>query len=98
METLAFTLAVAQINAGQFGEAAQTAKDLYRNDTTRSGQLDKYAYSAVMDAAITLANAGRIPESVARLESGATAFPNDAGALIGEASYIMAIDKKPELG
>jgi tetratricopeptide (TPR) repeat protein len=96
MSTLAFTLAVAQLDAGQFGEAAQTAKDLYRNDTTRSGQLDKYAYTAVMDAAITLANAGRIPDSVNRLESGAAAFPNDAGALTAEAAYVLAIDKKPD--
>jgi tetratricopeptide (TPR) repeat protein len=96
MSTLAFTLAVAQLDAGQFGEAAQTAKDLYRNDTTRSAQLDKYAYTAVMDAAITLANAGRIPDSVSRLESGAAAFPNDAGALTAEAAYILAIDKKPD--
>jgi tetratricopeptide (TPR) repeat protein len=96
METLAFTLAVAQLDAGQFGEAAQTAKDLYRNDTARSSQLDKYAYAAAMNAAITLANAGQNPGAVARLESGAVAFPNDAGALIAEASYILASDKKPD--
>lgn len=96
MATLAFTLAVAQLDAGQFGEAAQTAKDLYRNNTNRSGQLDKFAYAAVMNAAIALANAGRIADSVSRLESGATAFPNDAGALTAEAAYILASDKKPD--
>ncbi len=96
MSTLAFTLAVAQIDAGQFGEAAQTAKDLYRNDTSRSAQLDKYAYTAAMNAAITLANAGQNPNAISRLESGAAAFPNDAAALTAEAAYIMAIDKKPD--
>jgi tetratricopeptide (TPR) repeat protein len=96
MATLAFTLAVAQLDAGQFGESAQTAKDLYRNDTARSGELDKYAYTAAMGAAITLANSGRIPDSVSRLESAAAAFPNDAAALTSEAAYILAIDKKPD--
>jgi tetratricopeptide (TPR) repeat protein len=96
MATLAFTLAVAQVDAGQFGEAAQTSKDLYRNDTARSAQIDKYAYAAVMNAAITLANAGQISSSVSRLESGAAAFPNDAPDLTAEAAYILASDKKPD--
>jgi tetratricopeptide (TPR) repeat protein len=96
ISTLAFTLAVAQLDAGQFGEAAQSAKDIYRNDTARSAQLDKFAYTAAMNAAITLANAGQNPNAIGRLESGAAAFPHDAGALTAEAAYIMAIDKKPD--
>jgi tetratricopeptide (TPR) repeat protein len=96
MVTLAFTLAVAQLDAGQFGEAATTARDVSRTDTARAAQIDKFAYAAVMDAAITLANAGKIPDSVSRLESGAAAFPNDAAALTAEAAYILATDKKPD--
>jgi tetratricopeptide (TPR) repeat protein len=94
--TLAFTLAVAQLHAGLFGEAATTAKDVARIDTARSTQLDKFAYVDVMEAGITLANAGKTADSVSRLEAGAGYFPNDAAALTAEAAYIMAIDKKPD--
>ncbi len=94
--TLAFTLAVAQLHAGQFGEAAATAKEVNRADPARSAQLDKFAYVDIMQAGIALANAGKIAESVSRLESGATAFPNNAAALTAEAAYILALDKKPD--
>jgi tetratricopeptide (TPR) repeat protein len=96
MLTLAFTLAIAQLDAGQFGEASTTARDVSRSDTARSAQIDKFAYAAVMDSAITLANGGKIPDAVSRLESGAAAFPNNGGAFTAEAAYIMATDKKPD--
>lgn len=91
-----FNLAVAQLDAGQYGEAATTARDIYRDDVDLTAKLDKFAYVSVTNAAIPLANGGNIPAAVSRLESGATAFPHDAGALTGEAAYIMATDKKPD--
>jgi tetratricopeptide (TPR) repeat protein len=95
MLAIEFNLAVAQLNAGQFGEAATTARDIYRDDVDMSGKLDKFAFVSVTNAAIPLANAGNIPAAVSRLESGATAFPHEGAALTGEAAYIMASDKKP---
>lgn len=91
--TLAYALAVAQLDAGQFGEAATTARVVAQSDTARAAQLDKFAYAAAMNAAIPLANSGKIPEAVSRLESGAAAFPNIAADLTAEAAYIMATDK-----
>jgi tetratricopeptide (TPR) repeat protein len=94
--TLAFNLAVVQLDAGQFGEAATTAKDVARVDGVRSALLDKYAYASVSNAAVALANQGKIADSVSRLESGATAFPASAGALLSQAAYVLATDKKPD--
>lgn len=96
MLAIDFNLAVAQLNAGQYGEAATSARDIYRDDTDMSAKLDRFAFVAVTNAAIPLANAGKIPDAVSRLESGAAAFPHDAAALTGEAAYIMATDKKPD--
>ncbi|MGA2394077.1 MAG: tetratricopeptide repeat protein [Candidatus Lustribacter sp.] len=96
MLAIDFNLAVAQLNAGQYGEAATSARDIYRDDVDMSGKLDKAAFVSVTNAAIPLANAGNIPAAVSRLESGAAAFPHEAGALTGEAAYIMATDKKPD--
>jgi tetratricopeptide (TPR) repeat protein len=96
MLAIDFNLAVAQLNAGQFGEAATTARDVYRDDVDMSSKLDKFAFVSVTNAAIPLANGGNIPAAVSRLESGAAAFPHEAGALTGEAAYIMASDKKPD--
>jgi tetratricopeptide (TPR) repeat protein len=93
---LSYSLAQAQLAAGQFGEAATSAKDVARLDTTVSNQLTKDEFVAVMNPAIALANAGKIAESVSRLESGAAAFPANAGALTAQAAYIMATDKKPD--
>jgi tetratricopeptide (TPR) repeat protein len=93
---LAFSLAEAQLNAGQFGEAATSAKEVARLDTTISNQLTRDEYVAVMNPAIALANAGKISESVGRLESGAAAFPANAGPLTAQAAYILATDKKPD--
>jgi hypothetical protein len=93
---LAFNLAVAQLDAGQFGEAATTAKEVAQADTSLSTQLDKIAYADAMNAAVPLANAGKTADAVSRLESGAAAFPHNAGALTAEAAYIMATDKKPD--
>ena len=96
MATLAFTLAAAQLGAGQFGEAASTAKNIVRDDSARSAQLDAFAKNAALNAAIPLANQGQIPAAVSRLESAAAAFPDVGGTLTAEAAYIMAIDKKPD--
>jgi tetratricopeptide (TPR) repeat protein len=96
MSAIAYNLAVAQIQAGQYGEAATTARDVARTDTAASARLDKLAYVAIVNAAIPLANAGHIPDAVSRLESGAASFPKSAGALTAQAAYIMATDKKPD--
>lgn len=93
---LSFSLAEAQLDAGQFGEAATTGKEVARLDTTVSSQLTKDEYISVMNPAVALANAGKIAESVSRLESGAAAFPANAGALTAQAAFIMATDKKPD--
>jgi tetratricopeptide (TPR) repeat protein len=94
--TIAFNLAVTQLDAGQFGEASTTIKDVERLDPTRREMLEKYAFAAVNNAAVALANQGKIQDAVSRLESGAGAFPNDAGPLTAQAAYIMATDKKPD--
>jgi len=96
LQAIEFNLAIAQLDAGQFGEAATSARDIYRDDTDLSSKLDKQAYVAVTNAAIPLANAGKIPDAVSRLESGAAAFPHNAASLTAEAAYIMATDKKPD--
>ncbi|HEY5350215.1 MAG TPA: tetratricopeptide repeat protein [Candidatus Lustribacter sp.] len=95
LATLAFTLAAAQLDAGQFGEAASTAKSL-RSDSARSAQLNDFAQHAALNAAIPLANQGQIAAAVSRLESAATAFPSAGGSLTAEAAYIMAIGKTPD--
>ncbi len=94
--TLAFSLAQAQLDAGQYGEAATTARDVARIDGVRSAQLDKYAYIAVANAAIALANQGKTAEAVSRFESGANAFPAAAAALTAQAATVLATDKKPD--
>jgi cytochrome c-type biogenesis protein CcmH/NrfG len=96
MSAIAFNLAVAQLDAGQYGEAATTARDVARTDTAASVRLDKVAYAAILNSAIPLANAGHNADAVSRLESGATAFPKSAGALTAQAAYILATDKKPD--
>jgi len=94
--TLAYSLAVAQLDAGLYGEAATTAKDVSRSDTAQSTALDKHAYVAVANAAIALANAGKTAESVSRFESGANAFPAAAPGLLAQAATVLATDKKPD--
>ena len=96
LSAIAFQLAVAQIDAGQYGEAATAAREVARTDTAASVRLDKIAYVAVVDAAIPLANSGHNADAVSRLESGAAAFPKSAAALIAQAAVIMATDKKPD--
>jgi TonB family protein len=96
MVTIAFNLTVAQLDAGQFGEAATTEKDVARFDGPRSAQLEKFAYVAISNAGIELAKAGKTAESVSRFESGANAFPAQAGALTAQAASVLATDKKPD--
>jgi tetratricopeptide (TPR) repeat protein len=94
--TLAYSLAIAQLDAGLYGEAATTAKEVSRTDTARSEQIDKHASVAVANAAIALANQGKTAESVSRFESGANAFPRAAPGLIAQAATVLATDKKPD--
>ena len=96
LATIGFNLAVTQLDAGQFGEASTTIKEVDRLDPTRREALDKFAFASVNNAAVALANEGKITDAVSRLESGASAFPNDAGTLTAQAAYIMATDKKPD--
>jgi len=96
LASISFNLAVTQLDAGQFGEAATTSREAARLDPTKQVQLDKFAYASVNNAAVALANQGKISEAVSRLESGATAFPSAAASLTAEAAYIMATDKKPD--
>jgi TonB family protein len=96
LATIGFNLAVTQLDAGQFGEASTTIKDVERLDPSRRDALDKFAFASINNAAVALANEGKIADAVSRLESGATAFPSSAGPLTAQASYIMATDKKPD--
>jgi tetratricopeptide (TPR) repeat protein len=96
LATIGFNLAVTQLDAGQFGEAATTTKEVDRLDPSRAAALDKFAFASINNAAVVLANAGKIPDAVSRLQSGATAFPSAAGPLTSQAAYIMATDKKPD--
>jgi hypothetical protein len=93
---IALNLAVVQFDANMFDEAILTAKALARYDRTRVGQLDRAAATAYNNSAVALANAGKTADAVSRLEAGAAAFPNVAGALTAEAAYIMATDKKAD--
>jgi hypothetical protein len=93
---IAFQLAVAQVDAGQYGEAATTGRELARTDSAASARLDKIAYVSIVDAAIPLANGGHNAEAVSRLESGAASFPNSAAALYAQAAVVLATDKKPD--
>jgi tetratricopeptide (TPR) repeat protein len=96
LTTISYNLAVAQLDAGQYGEAATSAKQVAGSDTALSAQLNKFAYTDIVNAAVPLANAGKISDAVSRLESGAAAFPSNGGTLLAEAAYIMALDKKPD--
>ena len=91
-----YNLALTQLDAGQFGEASTSIKETDRLDPSKSAQLDKYAFVTVNNAAVALANSGKVADAVARLESGATAFPSSAGALTSQAAFILATDKKPD--
>ena len=91
-----FNLAVSQLAAGQFGEAATTSKEAVKLDPSRQAALDKFAITAVNNTAVALANQGKIADAVSRLESGATAFPAGAAQLYVQAAFIYATDKKPD--
>ena len=91
-----FNLAVSQLAAGQFGEAATSSKEAVKLDPSRQAQLDKFALTAINNAAVSLANSGKITDAVSRLESGAAAFPAGAAQLYVQAAYIYATDKKPD--
>jgi Flp pilus assembly protein TadD len=96
LATIDYNLAIAQFDAGQFGEAATSAAAVARYDKARRAQLDRFAAAAYNNSAVSLANAGKIPDAVSRLEAGASAFPAVGGTLIAEAAYIMATDKNPD--
>ncbi|HEV8021379.1 MAG TPA: tetratricopeptide repeat protein [Candidatus Lustribacter sp.] len=96
LATIAFSLAIAQLDAGQYGEAATTEREVSRVDGSLATQFDKNAYVAVANAGITLANQGKIAESVSRFESGASAFPASAADFYAQAATVMATDKKPD--
>jgi hypothetical protein len=51
---------------------------------------------AITNAAVAAANAGKIAESVALFEQGATMFPSSAGAMYGQAAYVLLTDKTPD--
>ncbi len=98
LAAIVFNLAVAQLDAGQYADAAATAKIVARYDPARRTQLDRFAAAAYNNSAVDLANGGNIPDAVARLETGAGDFPANAGALTAEAAYIMATAKNPDWG
>lgn len=93
---LAYNLAQAQLDSGQYGEAATSMKLVAASDGPRSAELEKLAYVEVSNAGITLANQGKIAESVSRFESGASAFPASAADFYAQAATVMATDKKPD--
>lgn len=96
LATIAFSLAIAQLDAGQYGEAATTEREVSRVDGTLAAQFDKNAYVEVSNAGITLANQGKIADSVSRFESGANAFPASAADFYAQAATVLATDKKPD--
>jgi tetratricopeptide (TPR) repeat protein len=96
LATVSFNLAIAQLDAGQFAAASTSAQDVARLDPSRRVALDGFAEAAINNAAIGLANQGKIADAVSGLEAGAAEFPGVAGALLSEAAYIMATDKKPD--
>ena len=96
MAAISFNLAITQLDAGQFGEAATSAKEATRLDPSRAAILDKFALANVNNAAVSLANSGKTADAVARLECGAAAFPSLAAPLTSQAAYILATDKKPD--
>lgn len=95
LAAISFSLAIAQLDAGQYGEAATTEREVSRVDGTLAAQFDKNANVAVSNAGITLANQGKIAESVSRFESGANAFPSSAADFYAQAATVMATDKNP---
>jgi tetratricopeptide (TPR) repeat protein len=96
MATIGFNLAVTQLDAGRLSDAAATAKDVSALDPARGPQLEKFAFAAIDNAAIALANQDNIEEAVNRLEVGARAFPGSAAALLAQAAYVLAAEKKPD--
>jgi Flp pilus assembly protein TadD len=93
---ISYNLAISQLDSGAFGDAVTTAKTVARYDPARRAQLDRVASAAYNNSAVALANAGKIPDAVSRLEAGAADFPAVAGALTAEAAYIMATGKSPD--
>lgn len=96
LATIDYNLAIAQLDAGQYGEAATSAAVVARYDTARRAQLDRFALAAYNNSAVSMANDGKIADAVSRLEAGAAAFPAVGGTLTAEAAYIMATDKNPD--
>jgi tetratricopeptide (TPR) repeat protein len=96
LATIGFNLAIAQLDAAAYADAAATERDVARLDPSRRQQLDGFAKAAINNAAVALANQGKIADAVSRLEAGAADFSAIAGALTAQAAYIMATDKKPD--
>jgi trimeric autotransporter adhesin len=90
---IAYALAVAQLDIGQYADAATSAKDVAPAD---AAQFNTYAYGVVLSSAVAQANQGKSTEAVNRLESSAAAFPASAAALTAQAAYVMAMAKNPD--
>jgi hypothetical protein len=81
---------------GEYDKAAASAKDVARLDSAQAGPASDALYTAYLNAGTALANAGKHPEAVARLEAGAAAVPAHAATLFARAAYVLATDKPPD--
>jgi tetratricopeptide (TPR) repeat protein len=90
------SLAISQLNTGAYDAASATMKDVVKLDPLQEPKLQQAAYIAVANDAIGSANAGHVPDAVAKFETGATIFPASAANFYGQAAFIMLTVKAPD--
>jgi TonB family protein len=90
---LQLNLVDAYLGAGQFDKASAAAKEAVRLDPTLQGSVDQHVYSALNNAAVTAANAGKPDAAVALLEAAVRQFPGQASLLYALSAQILASEK-----
>lgn len=93
---IAYNLMVAQLNAGDTTQAAQTAKDVVRFDSSKQDLVDKALVNGFNSNAQTMVKAGKVDDAVALLESAAKTYPSYAGQLYAQAAAAMTYAKTPD--
>lgn len=88
--TIELNLMTAQLSAGQFDAGTASGKDVVHLDPALQAKVTSLTEHLYLNSAITMANAGNRTDAIARLESGATAYPGSAGEMYAEAAFLMA--------
>jgi len=84
------------LSEGHFDDAIPLAKTLIGLDPSKQSLVQQAALNAYTSDASALLTAGKTADAVARLESGAAAFPAVAPQLYTSAGYALANVKPPD--